>query len=150
VGERFSLLVGRIARIIINSTTLHRSDTTTMKRKYIRPGSVRIYGLPGTDNRFGLRDNGSGQMWSGDKRVGSINYWTGDIVLVKELVPRVRLWDELLTVFRLRRATHPNVRFEFEVSDLELGSQPEPPLTELKYPLVTGREGPLRIKKHSG
>jgi len=75
------------------------------------------------------------------------NYWTGDIVLAKELVPRVRLWDELLTVFRLRRATHPSVRVEFGVSDLELGSQPEPPLTELKYPLVSGREGPLKIKK---
>jgi hypothetical protein len=41
-------------------------------RKYIIPGSVRIYGLPGTDENFGVRDNGAGQMWSETKRVGSI------------------------------------------------------------------------------
>jgi hypothetical protein len=121
-----------------------------MQRKYIRPGSVRIYGLPGTDDRFGLRDNGCGQMWSEDRRVGSINYWTGDVVLAKELVPRVRLWDELLTLFKLSRATRPNVRFEFEVSDLELGSQPEPLFTELKYTLISGSQGALKVKKHSG
>ena len=56
-----------------------------MVRKYITPGSVRIYGLPGTDHNFGIRDNGSGQMWSETKRVGSINYWTGDVVWTRSM-----------------------------------------------------------------
>ena len=121
-----------------------------MQRKYIRPSSVRIYGLPGTDDRYGLRDNGCGQMWSEDRRVGSVNYWTGDVILATELVPRIRLWDELLTLFKLRRTMHPNVRFEFEVSDLEVGSQSTPPFTELKYTLVLGNQEALRVKKQSG
>ena len=89
-------------------------------------------------------------MWSEDRRVGSVNYWTGDVILAKELVPRIRLWDELLTLFKLRRTMHPNVRFEFEVSDLEVGSQSTPPFTELKYTLVLGNQEALRVKKQSG
>ena len=38
-------------------------------RKYIIPGSVRIYGLPGIDDNFGVRDNGAGQMWSETKEL---------------------------------------------------------------------------------
>jgi hypothetical protein len=68
-------------------------------RKFIIPGSVRIHGLPGTDDNFGVRDNGAGQVWTETKKVGSINYWTGEVVLAKEYVPKVRFQDEL----RVRR-----------------------------------------------
>ena len=78
-------------------------------RKYITPGSVQIYGLPGTDNNFGVRDNGSGQMWSESKRVGSINYWTGEVVLAREHIPKVRFWSELRGLLGIRGATLPNV-----------------------------------------
>jgi hypothetical protein len=33
-----------------------------------------------TDNNFGVRDNGAGQLWSATEKVGSINYWTGSVV----------------------------------------------------------------------
>jgi hypothetical protein len=90
-------------------------------RKYITPGSVRIYGLPNTDDNFGVRDNGSGQMWSDAKQVGSINYWTGDVVLAKEYVPKVRLWSELRILLGLKGAAS-NVIYEYEVSNLEIGT----------------------------
>jgi hypothetical protein len=102
-------------------------------RKYITPGSVRIYGLPGTDNNFGVRDNGSGQIWSEAKRVGSINYWTGDVVLAKQLIPRIRFWDELLILFGLKGAALPNVSCTFEVSYLDIETRPEPRTTGLTY-----------------
>jgi hypothetical protein len=82
-------------------------------RKYITPGSVRIFGLPNTDNNFGIRDNGSGQMWSETRRVGSINYWTGDVVLAKEYVPHVRFWHSVRIMLGLGSETL-NVRYEYE------------------------------------
>jgi hypothetical protein len=112
-------------------------------RKYITPGSVRIYGLPGTDNNFGIRDNGSGQMWSETKRVGSINYWTGDVVLDRKYVPRVRPWDALLTSLGLKREDQdqPKIECEFEVS--ELGPAPErhgPTTMDLTYSLIVAEQ----------
>jgi hypothetical protein len=83
-------------------------------RKHITPGTVRIYGLPNTDSNFGIRDNGEGQMWSETKKVGSINYWTGDVVLAKEYLPKPRgLRDELRSLLGLESA-EPNVSFEYE------------------------------------
>jgi hypothetical protein len=101
-------------------------------RKYITPGTVRIYGLPGTDDNFGVRDNGSGQIWSESKR-GSINYWTGDVVLAKELVPKIRFWDELLILLRLKTAALPNVSCKYEVAYLDIETRAEPRTTGLKY-----------------
>jgi hypothetical protein len=102
-------------------------------KNYITPGSVQIYGLPGTDNNFGVRDNGSGQIWSESKRVGSINYWTGDVVLAKELVPKIRFWDELLILLRLKTAALPNVSCKYEVAYLDIETRAEPRTTGLKY-----------------
>jgi hypothetical protein len=83
-------------------------------RKHITPGSVRIYGLPNTDSKFGVRDNGEGQMWSETEKVGSINYWTGDVVLAKEYVPKPRgIKDELRTLLGLK-SEEPNVSYEYE------------------------------------
>jgi hypothetical protein len=109
-------------------------------RKYIIPGSVRIYGLPGTDNNVGIRDNGSGQMWSETRKVGSINYWTGEVVLAKEHVPKVRFWHELQLLVGLKSA-ESNVTCEYQVSNLESETVTEQPpsllsLTDLS---LTGR-----------
>jgi hypothetical protein len=83
-------------------------------RKHITPGTVRIYGLPNTDSNFGIRDNGEGQMWSETKKVGSINYWTGDVVLAKEYIPKARGFrDELRSLLGLKSA-EPNVSYEYE------------------------------------
>ena len=87
-------------------------------RKYITPGSVRIYGLPGTSPDFGVRDNGAGQIWSETRKVGSINYWTGEVFLSKEHVPKVRFWDEVLSLLGLKTGELPNVRYEYKVVDL--------------------------------
>jgi hypothetical protein len=99
-----------------------------MRRKYITPGSVRIYGLPNTDNNFGVRDNGAGQMWTDSKRIGSINYWTGDVVVAEEYVPKVRFWHALRILLRLK-SEELNVRYEYEVrykmSFLDIGTEPE-------------------------
>jgi hypothetical protein len=95
-------------------------------RKYITPGSVRIYGLPGTDDDFGVRDNGSGQMWSETKRVGSINYWTGEVVLDREYVPKVRFWNELRVLLGLKSAAQPNVSYKYDVSNLDLETRHDP------------------------
>jgi hypothetical protein len=57
-------------------------------------------------------------MWSETKQVGSINYWTGDVVLVKEYVPKVRFWDELLMSLSLKSAESNVVSCEYEVSTL--------------------------------
>jgi hypothetical protein len=114
-----------------------------MVRKYITPGSVRIYGLPGTDHNFGIRDNGSGQMWSETQRVGSINYWTGDVVLDQKYVPRVRPWHALLTSLGLKREhQRQQVECEFEVSDLNLAPESQgSPTTDLTYSLIiTGQK----------
>ena len=102
-------------------------------KNHITPGSVQIYGLPGTDNNFGVRDNGSGQIWSESKRVGSINYWTGDVALAKECIPRIRLWVELLALLGLKSAALPNVSFKYEVSYLHIGAQAVPRTTGLRY-----------------
>jgi hypothetical protein len=84
-------------------------------RKHITPGTVRIYGLPNTDSSFGIRDNGEGQMWSETKKVGSINYWTGDVVLAKEYLPKPRgLRDGLLLGLLGLESAEPNVSFEYE------------------------------------
>ena len=112
-------------------------------RKYITPGSVRIYGLPGTDNNFGIRDNGSGQMWSETKKVGSINYWTGNVVLDRKYVPRVRPWDALLNSLGLKREDQqPTVECEFEVSELNPAPESQgPPTLDLTYSLIiTGQK----------
>ena len=102
-------------------------------RKYITPGSVQIYGLPGTNNNFGVRDNGSGQMWSESKRVGSINYWTGDVALAKECIPKIRFWVELLVLLGLKSAALPNVSCKYEVSYLDIGTKAVPRRTALRY-----------------
>jgi hypothetical protein len=102
-------------------------------RKYITPGSVQIYGLPGTDNNFGVRDNGSGQIWSESKRVGSINYWTGDVALAKECIPRIRFWVELLVLLGLKSAALPNVSCRYEVSYLDIGAKAVPQRTGPRY-----------------
>jgi hypothetical protein len=89
-------------------------------RKYVTPRSVRIYGLPGTDNNFGIRDNGAGQLWSATEKVGSINYWTGSVVLDKKYLPKVGFWDRLLLLLgqkSLRKL--PNISSEFDVTDLD-------------------------------
>jgi hypothetical protein len=88
-------------------------------RKYITPDSVRISGLPGIDDSFSVRDNGSGQIWSASKRVGSINYWTGDVVLEKKCVPKVSFLDALLILLGVKSAALPNISCEYEVSNLD-------------------------------
>jgi hypothetical protein len=106
-------------------------------RKYIIPGSVRIYGLPGTDDNFGIRDNSSGQMWSQTKKVGSINYWTGDVVLDKACVPKVRFWDELLVLLGFKSTALPNLSYKYEVSYLNTEAVTEPRTTGSEiHPLV--------------
>ena len=102
-------------------------------KNHITPGSVQIYGLPGTDNNFGVRDNGSGQIWSESKRVGSINYWTGDVALAKECIPRIRFWVELLALLGLKSAALPNVSCKYEVSYLDIGTKAVRRRTDLRY-----------------
>ena len=87
--------------------------------KYITPRSVRIYGLPVIETSFSVRDNGSGQIWSASKGVGSINYWTGDVVLEKKCVPKVSFLDALLILLG-EDAALPNMSCEYEVSDLNV------------------------------
>lgn len=93
-------------------------------RKHITPGTVRIFGLPNTDSSFGIRDNGEGQMWSETKKVGSINYWTGDVVLAKDYIPKApRLRDGLLNFLGLKNEEPPisfEYEYEFKVSYLDL------------------------------
>ena len=109
-------------------------------RKYIIPGSVRIYGLPGTDDNFGARDNGAGQMWTETKKVGSINYWTGEVALAKEYVPKVQFQDELWILLGLRSAVQLNVSCEFEVSELAVETVADPCNTASGYSLVVTEE----------
>jgi hypothetical protein len=109
-------------------------------RKYITPGSVRIYGLPGIDDSFGVRDNGSGQIWSASKRVGSINYWTGDVVLEEKCVPKVSFLDALLILLGVKSAELPNVSCEYEVSDLNAEATTGPRTTHSEiFPLIPTR-----------
>jgi hypothetical protein len=84
-----------------------------MRRRHIVPGSVRIFGLPNTDRKFGIRDNGSGQMWSETSYVGWINYWTGDVVLAQKYVPKARLFDRLRVLFGLNDPEE-DVSMEYE------------------------------------
>ena len=109
-------------------------------RKHITPGTVRIYGLPNTDRDFGIRDNGEGQMWSETRKVGSINYWTGEVVLANEYVPKVRFCNELLVFLGLKSTALPNVSCEYEVSDLDIETRAEPRTTRSQiFPsVVTG------------
>ena len=102
-------------------------------KNYIIPGSVQIYGIPDTDKNFGVRDNGSGQIWSESKRVGSINYWTGDVALLKECIPRIPFWVELLALVGLKSAALPNVSCKYEVSYLDIGTKAVPRTTGLRY-----------------
>jgi hypothetical protein len=91
-----------------------RPTSSPSMRKHIVPGSVRIYGLPNTNRNFGIRDNGEGQMWSETRKVGFINYWTGDVVLAKEYIPKARRFrDELRSLLGLKIAD-PNVNYEYE------------------------------------
>jgi hypothetical protein len=76
-------------------------------------------------------------MWSETRRVGSINYWTGDVVLAKEYVPKIRFWRELLSLVGLTGAGLPNVSCEYEVSNLEIETVTEPRQTGLSL-VVTG------------
>jgi hypothetical protein len=109
---------------------------------------VRIYGLPGTGD-FGARDNGSGQIWTEDRRIGSINYWTGDVVIAGEFVPRIHLWDELLNLLRLKKTARPDC--QFEVSTMDMSALPERRFTGLNYPLVCERYKHLvRVERHCG
>lgn len=99
-----------------------------MRRRHIVPGSVRIFGLPNTDRSFGIRDNGSGQMWSETSYVGSINYWTGDVVLAQKYVPKARLFDRLRGLFGLKypeQEVSMEYECEYKVSLLEIQSVKE-------------------------
>jgi len=110
-------LESRLPFVQINiKPSLRRRSTV---RKYITPDSVRISGLPGIDDSFSVRDNGSGQIWSASKRVGSINYWTGDVVLEKKCVPKVSFLDALLILLGVKSAALPNISCEYEVSNLD-------------------------------
>lgn len=94
-----------------------------MRRRHIIPGSVKIFGLPNTSSNFGIRDNGNGQMWSETKHVGKINYWTGDVVLKQEYVPKVRMFDGLrglLGLKDLEEEVSMEYECEFKVSLLDL------------------------------
>src|SRR5260370_40544419 len=95
-------------------------------RKHIVPGSVRIYGLPNTNRNFGIRDNGEGQMWSETRKVGFINYWTGDVVLAKEYIPKARrLRGELRSLLGPEKAgPHVNHEYEYEYKRSFLVPQP--------------------------
>jgi hypothetical protein len=84
-----------------------------MRRRHIVPGSVKILGLPNTSSNFGIRDNGNGQMWSETKHVGRINYWTGDVVLKQEYVPKVRRFDGLLGLLGMK-SPEEDVSMEYE------------------------------------
>jgi hypothetical protein len=111
--------------------------------KHITPGSIWITGLPNTDEEAGIRDNGSGQMWSLTTRVGYVNYWTGEVVLDQKYVPKVRPWVGLLTSLGLKREEHSNIniRCEFEVSNLNSTSESiEPPIMDLTYSLTIKRK----------
>jgi hypothetical protein len=94
-----------------------------MRRRHIVPGSVKILGLPNTSSNFGIRDNGNGQMWSETKYVGKINYWTGDVVLKQEYVPKARMFGGLLSLLGVRNPEEEvSMEFEceFKVSLLDL------------------------------
>jgi hypothetical protein len=81
---------------------------------------VRIYGLPGTDSNFGVRDNSTGQLWSATEKVGSINYWTGSVVLDEKYLPKVGFWDTLLLLLGQKSLRQlPNISSEFAVTDLD-------------------------------
>jgi len=103
-------------------------------RTYITPGTVRIYGLPGADDNFGVRDNGSGQMWNESRRIGYINYWTGEVTLAQEYVPKVRFWDEVRTLLGLKSAISSNIRYEYKVSDLETTAEAEVSASDSEVP----------------
>jgi hypothetical protein len=84
-----------------------------MRRRHIVPGSVKIFGLPNTSSHFGIQDNGNGQMWSETKHVGKINYWTGDVVLRQEYVPKARRLNGLFGLLGLKNP-EDEVCMEFE------------------------------------
>ena len=55
------------------------------------------------------------------------------MVLAKELVPKIRFWDELLILLRLKTAALPNVSCKYEVAYLDIETRAEPRTTGLKY-----------------
>jgi len=84
-----------------------------MRRRHIVPGSVKIFGLPNTSSHFGIQDNGNGQMWSETRHVGKINYWTGDVVLKQEYVPKTRMFDGLFGLLGFKNPEE-QISMEFE------------------------------------
>jgi hypothetical protein len=101
---------------------------------------------PNTDDEVGIRDNGSGQMWSSTTRVGYVNYWTGDVVLDQKYVPRVRRWDVLLNSLGLKGGEEPKIKIEceFEVSDLNLEPESRQAPVDLTYSIVITKRNPGR------
>ncbi|HEY2523862.1 MAG TPA: hypothetical protein VGI29_02310 [Candidatus Binataceae bacterium] len=63
-------------------------------------------------------------MWSETKHVGKINYWTGDVVLKQEYVPKARMFDGLFGLLGFKNP-EDEVSMEFEceykVSLLDVG-----------------------------
>jgi len=110
-------------------------------RKYITPGSVRIYGVPGIEGEACLRDNGCGQICSESEKLDSINYWTGEVLLDQKLLPKIGFWDALfMSLLKQKSPEVPEITCEYEVSLLDIRtSKPAPRPYVLGYPFVTGR-----------
>jgi hypothetical protein len=67
-------------------------------------------------------------MWSETSYVGSINYWTGDVVLAQKYVPKARLFDRLRGLFGLKypeQEVSMEYECEYKVSLLEIQSVKE-------------------------
>lgn len=109
-------------------------------RRYITPGTVRIYGVTALGDESCLRDNGCGQICSETRRVGSINYWTGEVVLDQKLLPRMNFWDGLMRLFGQRHPEMSEITCEYEVSLLDVRTAKQAPRPYvIGYPFVTGR-----------
>jgi hypothetical protein len=54
------------------------------------------------------------------------------VVLAKEYVPKVRYWYELLVLLGLKPAL-PNVRYKYQISDLNIETVTEPRATASGY-----------------
>ena len=74
-------------------------------------------------------------MWSETKRVGSINYWTGEVVLAREYVPKVRFRNELRVLLGIKSPA-PKVSYKYEVSDLNVETITEPCTAASGYSFV--------------
>ena len=109
-------------------------------RRYITPGTVRIYGVTALGDESYLRDNGCGQICSETRRVGSINYWSGEVVLDQKLLPKMNFWDGLMRLFGQRHREMPEITCEYEVSLLDVRTAKQAPRPYvIGYPFVTGR-----------